>query len=325
MEQYFLLSLAVIPPILFMLFIYWMDRHEPESIKNVLIALVLGGISTVPAIIVEIVFGDFILFTQGGMTGSFFESFLLVAPTEEFFKFIVIFLFLRRKEFYDEINDGIVYYGAGAIGFALVENISYVLENGVGTGLLRAFTAIPLHTFCGVIVGYHAGLASFGGKKRPGFIMFRGIFIAIFIHASYNTLASLESFLSLLFFPLVLLLYAIGLLVLSKGRKLSLSTGPISFESTKKNKTQMEGLVDEFGRRYLKPKREIWKAVIARAIFITCALLWVIVFIPGGDEMDVSFLDLAFGTFILTFIPISIGLILEISYRRRKNKKIYIP
>lgn len=325
MELYFLLFLSVMPPILFMFLIYWMDRHNPESIKNVLIALVLGIISTIPTLIVELIFENAPIFKISGLLGDFFESFFLVAPAEEFFKFIVIFLFLRRKVIFDEINDGIVYYGTGAIGFALLENIFYVFENGMGTGFLRAFTAIPIHTFCGVIVGYHAGIARFGEKKRSKFIMLRGILIAILIHASYNTVASAENFLILFFIPLVLGVYFIGFKLLRKGRMLSISSINTKINAgIKEKEIKSKVLIDEFGRYYFHPKKQLWKAIIARIILVVCILAWILLFIGNADDLDTSTLDLVLGMFILTFIPISLGLILEISYRRRKNKKIYI-
>ncbi len=337
MEQYFLLPLAVIPPILFMLLIYWMDRHQPESMKHVLIALILGAASTLPSLIVQLAFGFVPLFTLPGVTGSFFESFILVAPSEEFFKFIVIYLFVRKKAFYNEINDGIVYYGTGAIGFALLENILYVFGNGVGTGLMRAFTSIPLHTFCGVIVGYHAGLARFGNAKHPRLIMLRGILIAVFTHALYNTLASSDSLLILLFFVLLVVVYISGFLVLRKGRILSLNgfsqpvpqavpltvPGPIPGAPVIPAYGTAMIMTDEFGRRYMKARKETWKAVLGRLILGVCILLWLLILWAGSD-MQTSLADLIFGTFILTFIPAAIGIVLEISFQRSKKKRIYI-
>ena len=330
MAQYFLLPLAVIPPILFMLYIYWMDRHKPESMKHVLIALLLGALSTVPAVIVQLALDFIPLFSLPGTAGSFFESFFLVAPSEEFFKFIVIYLFVKRKAFFDEVNDGIVYYGTGAIGFALLENILYVFGNGVGTGLLRAFTSIPLHTFCGVIVGYHAGLARFGGVRHPVMTVLRGIIIAIVTHALYNTLALSGSLWSLLFIPVVLIVYIIGFLVVRKGRKLSLagifhggysSEADGSYQATVPGESQV--LTDEFGRRYFKARKAVWKAVISRILLVVCVLVWILVIWAGADS-ETSMLDLIFGTFILTIIPMLIGIVLEISYQRGKRRRIYL-
>ncbi|MDD4327317.1 MAG: PrsW family intramembrane metalloprotease [Eubacteriales bacterium] len=319
MAEYLLLPLAVIPPILFMLFIFWMDRHKPESMKHVMFCLLLGALSTIPAIIVQTLFGAVPLFGLPGAAGGTYESFLLVAPSEEILKFLVIWIFIRRKPFFDEVNDGIVYYGTGAIGFALLENILYVLGNGLGTGILRAFTAIPLHTFCGVIVGYHMGLARFGKKRNPQLIILRGLFLAVITHASYNSLIAAESLLSLLFIPLVIGVYIIGAIVLRKGRKISMENihhpQVISSEQV---------FTDVYGRRFLQAKKETWKAVIGRSILGVCAVVWIIVIWAGWGDTEISMLDIALGTFIITVIPVAVGLILEVSYQRRKNRKIYL-
>ena len=54
--------------------------------------------------------------------------------------------------------DGVVYGVAASLGYAAYENIEYVLyvdgEPSFDIALLRAFTAIPLHALCGVIMGF---------------------------------------------------------------------------------------------------------------------------------------------------------------------------
>jgi protease PrsW len=346
---YLLLLLATVPPVLFMVFIYWMDRHEPESLKNIMIALLLGALSTIPALIIQLVLGFIPLFHLPGITGGFFESFLLVAPSEEFFKFLVIYLFIRKKPFFDEINDGIVYFGTGAIGFALLENIFYVLENGFGVGLLRAFTSIPLHTFCGVIIGYHVGLARFTRQTGSRLLILRGLILATITHALFNTLLSSGNLVVLLFIPLVILIYVVGFLILRHGRTLSLRARPQTPMGTTianapihavapsaafifpgqfaappvVNYRPEDVLMDENGRRYLVSKKEIWKAVLARTLLIVSVLFWLVVFL-GNQAGLAGIADLVIGSFILTVIPILIGILLEVSYQRRKRKRIYI-
>ena len=83
--------------------------------------------------------------------------------------------------------DGIVYAVMVGLGFALVENIMYVLgnpEQSFDIAVLRMFTAIPLHAICGVILGYYIGLAKF--SKNPFKLMFIGLLFATIIHCMYN-------------------------------------------------------------------------------------------------------------------------------------------
>ncbi len=385
METMLLIILAVAPSAFFMYLIYFMDRHEPESMRTILTAIAVGALSVVPAVIIQLSFENIGLFRIGGLPGAFFDSFLLVAPSEEFFKFLLIFLYLRNKPFYDELNDGIVYYGAGAIGFALFENIFYVLDYGFSTGILRAFTAFPIHTFCGVVIGYHAGLARFSNREHPNRIIFRGLFIAYLTHAFYNTLLMAESMLTLLVIPLLTAVYVCGYLILLKGRRISLAGAGASHTFTVRHpsdnvfaklppavtspspalpqaekqasrsvfipgegKAPPERLIaaggtainsfaaypvtnyrleevatDDKGKRFLPPKRETWKAVVGRILLILSAVLWFLAFI-GDDGTVTGRVELLLGLVMITVIPIMIGLLLELSYRRRKRVAIYL-
>ncbi len=360
MNTILLLILAIAPPIAFMYFIYWMDRYEPESLRTIMMAMFIGALSIIPAVIIQLVSDPLPLFQIGGLAGAFYESFIQVAPSEEFSKFIFIYLFIRKKPFYNEINDGIVYYGAGAIGFALLENIFYVFDYGFTIGILRAFTSIPLHTFCGVIIGYHAGLARFTDQSKPTNIIIRGLFLAYLTHALYNTLLSAENFLMLLFIPLIIAVYFIGYRTLRRGRWLSLAGRvaaknlvlppaipppaipppaipfpvmplvipappaiPLFVGPAVRNYRWEEVVTDSSGKKYLPPKKEVWKAFLSRTLFAITGLLWLLVFIgaetPPGERWNI-----VLGMILITIIPFMLGLLLELSYQRRKRIRIYI-
>jgi hypothetical protein len=82
-------------------------------------------------------------------------------------------------------------------------------------------------------------------------------------------------------------------------------------------------ITDNDGRKYLVPKKEKWKALISRSLLISTGLLWLLVFY-ADDTPQAEFLELVLGMILLTIIPFMIGLLLELSYQRRKRKKIYI-
>jgi len=331
MSTILLLLLAIAPPTALMVLIYWMDRHEPESLKNVIMAMVIGATSTIPALIIQVAFESVSIFTLPGHAGRFYESFFLIAPSEELAKFFFIYLFIRKKPFYNETNDGIVYYGAGALGFALLENIFYVFDNGFSIGVLRAFTSIPIHAFCGIIIGYHAGLARFRYQMKPKRLIFTGLFFAYLTHALFNTLVSSDSLLTLLFVPLVALIYYAIYKVLHKGRQLSIpgdheaQNGVFSHShALPVTKYRPEDiLTDSDGRKYLVPKKEKWKAWVSRLLLISTGLLWLLVFYGENTPPD-EIWELVLGMILLTIIPFMVGLLLEVSYQRRKRRNIYI-
>ncbi|MFA6807612.1 MAG: PrsW family glutamic-type intramembrane protease [Eubacteriales bacterium] len=371
MNTILLLLLAIAPPTTLMVLIYWMDSHEPEALKNVLMAMVIGALSIIPAIIIEVAFETVPIFTLPGLAGRFYESFFLVAPSEELAKFFFIYLFIRKKPFYSEIIDGIVYFGAGALGFALLENVFYVFSNGFSVGVLRAFTSIPIHAFCGIIIGYHAGLAKFSDQLNPRRLIFSGLFLAYLTHALFNTIVSADSLLTLLFIPLLAVIYYAIYKILHRGKQLSKANdqtledgvieavnslqtcsapvpadtyfSPVRIETLSvpspvspiitsreysqvrpiKNYRLADVFTDNDGRKYLVPKKEKWKAIISRILLITTGLLWLLVF-TVGENPPTELWDLVIGMILLTIVPFMIGLLLEVSYQRRKRRKIYV-
>jgi protease PrsW len=85
---------------------------------------------------------------------AFYEAFFVAALPEEFIKFISIIItckfFLTIK---NELQ-GIVVGVMGALGFALLENIEYVNQGGIGVAIARAFTSVPGHALMGAQMGY---------------------------------------------------------------------------------------------------------------------------------------------------------------------------
>ena len=53
-----------------------------------------------------------------------------------------------------------------AMGFATIENVIFVMEGGVTTGIVRMFSTVPAHATFAVIMGYYLGKAKFNEKKK---------------------------------------------------------------------------------------------------------------------------------------------------------------
>ena len=158
------LVVSVAPALAFLVLILALDRREPEPLALVLKVIGLGAVSAIPAAIVEMVLEGLPLFSLTGIAGAAAVAFIQVAPVEEACKLAVVLLYAWRKPAFNEENDGIVYAGASAIGFALLENVIYVARLGLGTGAARAFSAIPLHVFTAVLVGLASAVRA---SRRP--------------------------------------------------------------------------------------------------------------------------------------------------------------
>ena len=171
---------AIIPPLIVVYFIYRNDLYEPEPHKLLFKTFFLGFIITIPMIMIELI-------TEKVFQNIFLYSILGIALVEEGVKYLTLLFYNYPKRDFNEPYDGITYSVILTMGFALVENITYILpnENGGDIAILRMLTAIPLHATCGVIMGYFLGKSKMEIEKRTK-NMFLAIVIPVIIHGLYN-------------------------------------------------------------------------------------------------------------------------------------------
>jgi RsiW-degrading membrane proteinase PrsW (M82 family) len=305
-------AVSTIPGIAFMVLILRMDRREPEPLRLVAKVIGLGAAGAVVAALVELALDAAPLFRLEGLAGAAAVSFIQIAPIEEACKLAVVLLFAWGNPAFNEENDGIVYVGASALGFALLENILFVARGGIGTGVLRAFTSIPLHLFTGIVAGLFIGRAKFAGARARPLLVLAGFGLAWLIHGLYDTLALSQGALALLLLPLLAGLAALGVVALRKGRMASLlrwdGPAPAATSRTAVRRTPV-------GRA---PR---WMAVTSRILLAGCALFWILLAVgiaePGSSEGRA---ETVLGGILLTAILASLGTVLEVSYHKRKAR-----
>jgi protease PrsW len=204
-----LLTISLAPVLIILIYIYFRDKYEKEPIALLLLGLMAGALLTIPIGFVEWALMSPFQGT-GGMIDAGYKSFIVAALSEESFKFIaVLLLFWRNREF-NERFDGIVYAVFVSLGFAAVENIMYVFNYGLQTGIFRALTAVPAHALFGITMGYYISLARFiPQQKRP--LLVRAILYPIILHGLYNYMIFSENpILLLLFIPYLVYLWRSG-------------------------------------------------------------------------------------------------------------------
>lgn len=165
-----LLILAILPIILFALYINSKDNvKEP---KTLLFALFLSGVLSSILVIIISLLMEFVFPLLGGNVKTMnalelgIYVFLGVASVEEGCKWFFTRIIGFNNKSFDQAYDIVVYATFVSLGFAFVENILYVLENGLGTAILRALTSIPSHTCFGIIMGYYLLLAKIAQKNN---------------------------------------------------------------------------------------------------------------------------------------------------------------
>ena len=189
-----LFALALIPVIGLLIFIYFNDKKEKEPIWLLLLLFGVGAASVVSAIVLELIGGLILgaVFPTDSVIKGTLDAMLIVAPAEELGKFIVLRSITWKNKHFNYSYDAIVYAVFVSLGFAALENITYVFGSGVGTAFLRMFTAVPGHACFGVFMGFFyskAKYASLTNKKGActGFTAL-AILLPIIIHGIYDAI-----------------------------------------------------------------------------------------------------------------------------------------
>src|SRR5256885_913606 len=113
-----LLALAIAPGIAICFFIYRKDKYNKEPLGMLILAFVLGMLSIIPAITVQLSWPVNIqqLSNKSYLSLAFF-TFVIVALSEEGSKFLMLRLFLFSRKSFDDPFDGIVYAVMVGMGF----------------------------------------------------------------------------------------------------------------------------------------------------------------------------------------------------------------
>ncbi|MCR5102767.1 MAG: PrsW family intramembrane metalloprotease [Butyrivibrio sp.] len=224
--NWILIASAVIPAIFLMVKVYKSDRLEKES-GGMLINMVVGGIlSTLLAMLLEYI-GEPILGLFLEETDALYNVllyFVVVGLVEESSKYF----FLKRRSWNSpEFNcqyDGVVYAVFTSLGFALWENISYVMHYGFSVALVRAVTAIPGHAafgvFMGAFYGVARGYAYLGEENKSKTYRKLAVIVPTLIHGAYDYIASTDSDnATLVFIAFIVVLFIVALRLINKLSK----------------------------------------------------------------------------------------------------------
>jgi len=187
-----LLGLSIGPVAFLLSYIYNKDVIAKEPKKNLVKAFIGGVVSTILVIIPLTLFGIEADSWENPILSAFGSGVLEAGVPEELMKFLILYFLIWKKPEFDEYFDGIVYAVFVSMGFACLENILYVFENGIGTGVLRAFTAVPGHFFFAVIMGYYFSLAKFNEADRKK-NMIKAITYPMIVHGAYDMIIILAS------------------------------------------------------------------------------------------------------------------------------------
>uniref|UniRef100_UPI00321747CC PrsW family glutamic-type intramembrane protease n=1 Tax=uncultured Draconibacterium sp. TaxID=1573823 RepID=UPI00321747CC len=204
-----LLIVALAPVVIIAAYIYFRDKYEKEPIRLLIYALFAGGLTVIPVLFLELFLGTFTTLFSG-LSAAAWKAFVVAAFSEELWKFVALYILIWRSPEFNEKFDGIVYAVYVALGFAAVENVMYVMEGGISTGIMRAITAVPAHAVFGVTMGFYFGLAKFYPKQQAG-LKLKALGFPILLHGIYDfILFTGIEWLTIVFVGFVVYLYVSG-------------------------------------------------------------------------------------------------------------------
>ena len=159
MQFLILIALALAPGIAIVLFFYLKDHHEPEPLKSLLLGLLYGVLSFGVFLAIGLSLDAVTEIEAESLVDQLIRAFIFVGLLEEGSKFLFLRGILYRSKNFNEPFDGIVYAVMVGMGFAMAENVVYVLKGGASIALVRMFTAVPAHAMFAVIMGFFLGEA----------------------------------------------------------------------------------------------------------------------------------------------------------------------
>lgn len=209
---------AIIPPIIIAYFIFKNDLYEVEPHKLLNKTFFIGFLIVIPMVLIEILFGIVI-------KNILVYSIVGVALVEEGIKYLVLLKYNYTKEDFNEPYDGIIYSVMLTMGFALVENVMYVIGGGSDVAILRMITTIPMHATCGIIMGYYLGKAKMENNNTSKNKTL-AIAIPTLIHGLYNYFIFIE----ISAFSLVILIFGVNYAL--KAIKIHQANSPFKKENS---------------------------------------------------------------------------------------------
>ncbi|PXA65240.1 PrsW family intramembrane metalloprotease [Arthrobacter psychrochitiniphilus] len=192
-------ALALIPLVICIAALMWIDRWEPEPLAALILGFCWGaGMAVVTTLVVGSWVQPLLMSPNPAADADMVGAVIQAPLVEEFCKGagLLLLFFLRRRTF-DGPIDGVVYAGMIAAGFAFTENILYFgqalseADGAVGglasifilRGLMSPFAHVMFTAMLGVCVGYAA--------RNGGTLMVLGAWVvglvpAMLLHGLWN-------------------------------------------------------------------------------------------------------------------------------------------
>ena len=174
--------IGLLPVIIFLVFLVWMDSYKLVSLRKVLAVIFVGGLTAIASMYI-----NGWLIQELGI--DFREYARYVSPfVEEFLKALVVIYLFRSSRIGFLVDSAIMGFAVGA-GFALVENYLYLQTHGtaaMGVWIVRGFGTAIMHGGVSAIFAILSQtLTERQMKINPAYYL-PGLAAAAFLHSVFN-------------------------------------------------------------------------------------------------------------------------------------------
>ncbi len=162
------------------------EKQDREPIGAIILVFLIGMLSVFVAIPIEKLVEPYV--SSGlGLTMSW-------AAVEEIVKYLLIILIIKSGRLAKDPIDWAIYFIVGALGFAGLENILFLMNPDIVsdttlrlvTGNLRYLGSTLLHAVSSGIIGIGLGLSYYQNWKNKNVYIIGGLIAATLLHGMFN-------------------------------------------------------------------------------------------------------------------------------------------
>lgn len=177
-----IVTAAIAPSMAMLSYFYIKNEYGTTPFGLVFRVFLVGALVMFPVMVLQYAFT-----TEGFFQGPIYRAFILYGFVEEFFKWFLLYFFVFKQIEFSRHYDGIIFGVALSLGFASMENVLYLVANGVETAIGRALLPVSSHAIFGIIMGYYLGRGKLEPMMRRRWVVFSLLFPVV-LHGVYDSI-----------------------------------------------------------------------------------------------------------------------------------------
>ena len=208
---FFLAFAALVSVAMWLDYFRQIDVFEKENIFSLILAIIIGGLTPYLSLYIYEVLEEFGFVENGEFINDVLFSIFGIGLNEELCKLVgILLVFFLLKKRINEPIDYLIYAGATALGFSLVENYNYFYNHGVTILTSRTFYSALEHIINSTIIVYGLFRKKIFGKGKVFLNSATGLLLAVMSHGLFDFFL-IEGFLGIFTSFLSLFIYLIGI------------------------------------------------------------------------------------------------------------------